>query len=196
MGKYGWMYRLGYTPWERYGPVALAQFGRLLDREAGEQPPAGRALDLGCGRGRFTRELARRGWDAVGIDAVPQAVSEAESAGGADFRVADVTRLESEGLGSFSLFLDCGCFQGLGPEQRTAEGRGVTALAEPGAVLLLLAFGDSKYRRMVEGASPEEVAAGFPDWELTRTEAASTEGMGWPMDRTAPQWYRFQYPAG
>jgi 2-polyprenyl-3-methyl-5-hydroxy-6-metoxy-1,4-benzoquinol methylase len=43
----------------------------LLDREETERSrPLGRALDLGCGRGQYTPELARRGWEAVGIDYV------------------------------------------------------------------------------------------------------------------------------
>ncbi|MGH3385233.1 MAG: methyltransferase domain-containing protein [Nocardioidaceae bacterium] len=31
-------------------------------------------MDLGCGRGQYTPELARRGWEAVGIDNIPRAI--------------------------------------------------------------------------------------------------------------------------
>jgi SAM-dependent methyltransferase len=200
MTKYAWMYRLGLTPWERYGAAGgAAQLGALLDREAKARPAGpGRALDIGCGRGQFTPELARRGWEAVGVDIVPEAVEAARRGGPAEvtYVVGDVTGLESCGLGVFDLFLDIGCFQGLDPDQRTAEGRGVTALAAPGATLLMLAFGPSRYRRLVEGVSQPEVEAAFPEWDLLATKEAVTAGLGWPMNRTSPRWYRLRRAAG
>src|SRR6516164_1461139 len=72
MTNYARLYRFGFTPWERYGTAAAASIAALLDREETERSrPLGRALDLGCGRGQYTPELARRGWEAVGIDYVP-----------------------------------------------------------------------------------------------------------------------------
>ncbi|WP_017569033.1 class I SAM-dependent methyltransferase [Nocardiopsis halotolerans] len=193
------MYRLGLTPWERYGPAVGAQLGALLDRETRERPGTpGRALDIGCGRGQFTPELARRGWEAVGVDVVPQAVEAARRKGPAEvtYAVGDATDLESAGLGTFDLLLDIGCFQGLDPDQRAAEGRGATALAAPGATLLLLAFGPSRYQRLVEGVTQAQIEAALPAWELLTVQAAVTDGLGWPMNRTAPQWYRFRRTTG
>lgn len=198
MTKYAWFYRLGITPWERYGPVAGAQLGTLLDRAAEERLTAlGRVLDIGCGRGQFTPELARRGWEAVGVDIVPAAIEAARRKGPDEvtYVVADVTDLESANLGKFDLFVDIGCLQGLDAGQRAAEGRGVTALAAQGAALLALAFGPSKYQRMVEGISQAEVEAAFPEWELVKTEDADTADMGWPMNQTAPKWYWFRRTA-
>ncbi|TDQ54776.1 class I SAM-dependent methyltransferase [Actinorugispora endophytica] len=198
MTKYAWMYRLGLTPWERYGAAGGAQLGSLLDREAEERPSGpGRALDIGCGRGQFTPEPARRGWETVGVDIVPEAVEAARRKGPAEvtYVVGDATGLESAGLGTFDLFLDIGCFQGLDTDQRVAEGRGVTALAARGATLLLLAFGPSRYRRLVEGVSQAEVEAAFPGWELLSAEDADTAGLGWPMNQTSPKWYRFRRAA-
>ncbi|MGH3118058.1 MAG: methyltransferase domain-containing protein [Actinomycetes bacterium] len=72
MTGYALAYRLGFTPWERYGRAAAASIRVLLDREEAERSrPLGRAIDLGCGRGQYTPELARRGWEAVGVDNVP-----------------------------------------------------------------------------------------------------------------------------
>ena len=34
----------------------------------------------------------------------------------------------------------------------------------------------------------------FPGWQTVAVEPATTAGLGWPMSRTAPQWYRFRRP--
>lgn len=196
VNKYGIAYRLGVTPWERYGTAAATSIGRLLDREEAERSGAlGRALDLGCGRGQYTAELARRGWQAVGVDAVPQAVDAARrvAAAGARFVVGDVTRLQPADLGTFGFFLDIGCYQGLTAGQRLAEGRAVTRLADPGATCLLLAFGPTRLRRLVGGVSRADVEDGFSGWDVVCVEAADTAGLGWPLDRTSPQWYRLRH---
>jgi SAM-dependent methyltransferase len=195
MTNYPRMYRFGITPWERYGTAAAASIARLLDREEAERSvPLGRALDLGCGRGQYTPELARRGWQAVGIDNVPAAIEAAKrrSTGGVTYVVGDVADLPAADLGTFDFFLDVGCFQGLNAPQRHALGRGVTTLASPGATLLMLAFGPTWMRSLVEGASQQEVASALPDWQMLAVEPAVTEGLGWPMSRTRPQWYRLR----
>jgi SAM-dependent methyltransferase len=195
MKRYALAYRLGLTPWERYGPAAAASIDALLDREeAGRRRPLGRALDLGCGRGQYTPDLARRGWEAVGVDNVPRAIDAANRKGvsGATFVVGDVTDLAPADLGTFDFFFDVGCFQGLRSEQRLAVGRGVSALANPGATLLMLAFQATWMRSVVEGVSRAEVEAAFPGWETLSVEPADTAGLGWPLNKTAPQWYRLR----
>ena len=193
VAKYAWMYRFRFRPWERYGTVAAASIAALLDREeAGRSRPLGRALDLGCGRGQYTPELARRGWQAVGVDNVPSAVADAadRDASGASYVVGDVTDLPAAGLGRFDFFLDVGCFQGLDDGQRAAVGAGVTALANPGATVLILAFGPTVWRSLLEGVSREEVERAFPTWVLLSVDPADTRGLGWPMNRSNPRWYR------
>lgn len=194
MPSYPLMYRLGMTPWERYGQAATASIETVLDRERAEAPePPGRALDLGCGRAQFTPGLVRRGWTAVGVDVVPAAIEGARrnDPDGGTYVVGDVTDLDPD-LGRFDLFLDVGCFQGFEAPQRAAVGRGVTALANPGARVLMLAFGLTRLRSMIGGVSEEQVTAAFGDWELTDSEPAETAGLGWPMNRTEPRWYRLQ----
>ena len=198
MTGYALAYRLGMTPWERYRTAAADSIAAVLDREEAERSrPLGRALDLGCGRGLWTADLAARGWEVVGVDFVPQAVDAARQAAvpGATFVVGDVTALDPAALGTFTFFLDVGCLQGLGPGERRAEGRSVTALAEPGATLLVLAFGPTRLRAAVGGVSEAEVVSAFPDWDVLSIEPADTAGLGWPMSRTAPRWYRFRLPA-
>ena len=193
MTGYGWMYRLGFTPWERYATSAAGSISALLEREeAGRTRPPGRALDLGCGRGLHSVMLAARGWEVVGVDAVPAAIRSATRVEGVSYAVADVTNLRTEALGTFDLFLDVGCFQGLDVEQRLAEGRGVTELAAPGATLLMLAFGRSWARPLVGGVDRADVEDSFPRWTVLSVEPAPTAGLGWPMNRTRPKWYRLR----
>jgi hypothetical protein len=40
--------------------------------------------------------------------------------------------------------------------------------------------------------SQSEVRAAFIGWEMLTVEPADTAGLGWPMNRTAPQWYRLR----
>lgn len=195
MKRYAIAYRLGFTPWERYPRAAAADIAALLDREEAERSrPLGRAIDLGCGRGQKTHELARRGWEAVGLDNIPRAIDAARrgSVPGATFVVGDVTILAQADLGTFDFFLDAGCFQHLSSEQRLAEGRGVSALANPGATLLMLEFQATRMRSVVGGVTRAEVEAAFPGWEMLAVEPADTTGLGWPLTRTAPQWYRLR----
>jgi SAM-dependent methyltransferase len=192
---YALLYGLRITPWERYAKAAATSIGTLLDREEATRPhPLGRALDLGCGRGLYTRELASRGWQAVGIDNVPRAINAANrrAIAGATFVVGDVTNLDSAGLGTFDFFLDVGCFQGLYVDRRVAEGQGVSALANPAATLLMLAFQPTSMRSLAGGVSRAEVESAFPDWEMLSVELAQTTGLGWPQNKTAPQWYRLR----
>lgn len=193
MTGYALMYRLGLTPWEKYGLAAAESIARLLDREENDRGrPLGRALDLGCGRGHYTTELALRGWHALGVDNVPAAIEAAKRrpASGATYVVGDVTDLAAGDLGTFDFFLDVGCFQGFDVSQRRAEGAGVTALANSRATLLILAFGPTRLRSVIGGVSREEVEDAFQGWEMLAVEPADTAGLGWPMNRTAPHWYR------
>jgi methylase of polypeptide subunit release factors len=73
---YKLLYRVGLRPWERLPMLlAAAQISALFDREENaRQPPYGQALDLGCGSGIWSVELAGRGWHVTGVDMVPKAV--------------------------------------------------------------------------------------------------------------------------
>src|SRR4051812_30401147 len=92
-------YRFGFTPWEQAGVGFGPQLASLLDREeVGLASPYGKALDVGCGTGAHAIELARRGWQVTGVDAVAKALAAArEKAAAADAEVrfveGDATRL-------------------------------------------------------------------------------------------------------
>jgi SAM-dependent methyltransferase len=190
-------YRVGITPWEKAGEAAAEQFGGLLDREEDARTrPLGRALDLGCGTGLHTIELAARGWSATGVDAVERAVLKARTRPGADrarFVVGDVTDLAGAGVeGDVDFFLDVGCFHGLDDRQRASMARGVTALATASATLLLLAFRPSGRPLLPRGADQADVTGAFTGWRLLSADQADTSGMPGPLKRTAPQWFRLQ----
>lgn len=193
---YALAYRLGLRPWEHYATVAAASIAAMLDREeAARSRPLGRALDLGCGRGQKTHELARRGWEAVGVDKIPLAIDAARrrcDSPGARFLVGDVTNLPAGALGKFDFFLDIGCFQGLNTEQQLSMARCISSLAAPGATLLLLEFGATRLRPLVGGVTETELATAFSGWTMLTIETAETAGLRWPLTKTAPQWYRLR----
>jgi SAM-dependent methyltransferase len=192
-------YQLGITPWESAGEAGETQLAALLDREESERiRPFGRAVDLGCGRGSFCIELARRGWEVTGVDNVTKAVEAAReraAAAGAEatFVVADVTTLTADQVGrGVSFFLDVGCFHGLHDSQRAAMGRSVTEVAADGATLLLLAFRPGRRGPLPRGASQADIELAFDGWTVVDEVIAETSGMPGPLRNAAPRFYRLR----
>lgn len=134
----------------------------------------------------------------MGVDYVPEAIDAAQNRAGTgvSFVVADVTNLHSAVLDTFDLFLDVGCFQGLTSAQRLAAARGVTALAASGATVLMLAFQRTRIGAVVGGVSQSDVEQAFLEWDMLAVDPAETAGLGWPMNRTTPQWYRLRRRRG
>jgi SAM-dependent methyltransferase len=178
---YRLLYRVGFTPWEHIAtlPDVTAQISELFDREeAGRRPPYGPALDLGCGSGIWAVELAQRGWRVTGVDVVPKAVRRArERARRAGVAVhliqADVTRLQAGEVGSgYEFLLDFGVFHDeLTDEQRAAMGRAVTAVAAPGATLLMMAWGPRRRGPLWRGASRHDIEVAYPAWTVIDEQA-------------------------
>lgn len=185
---YRLMYAVGFTPWD--GPVP----GPLKDMIEGPNAlPAGRALDLGCGKGTKSVYIASHGWEVTGVDFVPRAVKEArrraEAAGvKLDFHQGDVTKLADLGLRpGYSLVFDFGCYHGLKREQRTSYADGVTALAASGATLLMMAF-TKALPPVPSGVSESELRERFGAWDVAWSR--SNERAGTPaMVRAAAAWF-------
>jgi len=186
---YRLMYAIGFTPWDGVMPNELK---RIM--EGPDALPAGRALDLGSGKGTKSVYMAAHGWDVTGVEFVPRALREAhrraEAAGvKVDFRLGDVTRLADLGLQpGYSLFFDFGCYHGLKREQKGRYAEGVTGLAAPGATLLMMAF-TRAVPPVPSGVSESELRERFgPAWDLAWTktsEQASTPA----MMRAAAAWF-------
>lgn len=136
--------------------------------------PAGRALDLGCGSGRHAIYLAGHGWDVTGVDLVRDAVEAARAkaeAAGVQPRLlqGDVTELGTLGItGEHDLIVDAGCFHGLPSRMRDAYVPGVTRLAAPKAMLLIL--GLAKHP-VLKGVKEDEVRSRFQGWELVSAQS-------------------------
>ncbi len=193
----GWKlaYRLGLTPWERAAEEGQDQLNALLDKvETDRTQPLGRALDIGCGTGTHTHDLARRGWDATGVDFVPLAIEKARARGGnATFVCGDVTDLATLGLEPFDFFLDIGCLHVFDRARRAAVARQVTGLARPGAEMVLLAFQPNTLPFVPDGISQHDLEETYADWDLLATEPADVSGMPKPMRKTAPRFYTLRH---
>jgi ubiquinone/menaquinone biosynthesis C-methylase UbiE len=162
------MYRFGFTPWDGH-PIA-ENLQALV-----EQLPAGKALDLGCGTGDASIYLAQHGWTVTGVDYVDQPLEKARSKAAAsqatvNFVKADATKLSHEGVGSdFHLIVDNGCLHNLSDSHRDAYVREVSAVAAPGARLLITAFRPGG-RFGVRGVDPDEMQRRFADgWTTLST---------------------------
>ncbi len=85
-GAGAWVERVRDGAWQGHGHDAVVR--ELLP------PPAGLTLDLGCGEGRWTRELRSLGYDAAGYDRSAALVEEARRADPQGrYEVADLVAL-------------------------------------------------------------------------------------------------------
>ena len=180
------LYGLGVTPWEQVAklPHVTERISALFARqEAGREPPYGPVLDLGCGSGIWSVELAARGWQVTGIDFVPKALRRARErarAAGVELRLieGDVTKLGSAGVGSgFPFLMDFGLFHDeMTDEQRAAMGREVSAVAAPGATLLMLAWAPGRRGPLPRGASRSDIEAAYPAWKVIDEDGLDPSG--------------------
>jgi len=193
------LYQVGFTPWEGSAeqPRAREQISAMFDREENERrPPYGSALDLGCGGGLWSIELARRGWQGTGVDIVPNALrtarERAEKAGvEVRFVEGDLAALRAAEVGSgFRLLLDFGAVHGLNQAQRQAVGREVSAVAAPEATLLMLAFPPGRRGPLPRGVTPAEIEAAYPGWNVTEGDALDAELPRIVTKDGQPHWYR------
>lgn len=178
------LYHLGVTPWEEDPTqgAAAEQISALFEREEnGREPPFGQALDLGCGSGIWSVELATRGWEVTGVDVVAKAIrsgrERADAAGVAVRWVhGDVTALRDAGVEpGFQFVLDLECFNHLNEAQRKAVGREVSAVVAPDATMLMLVWAPGQRWPLPPGASRGDLEAAFPEWQVIDEDAYAAQ---------------------
>jgi SAM-dependent methyltransferase len=145
---YDILYRIGaarrWRGWDKgTGPelVELVESGRI----ARESLASGRVIDLGCGTGANVLYLAERGFQGLGVDFSPVAVTKArrvaEARGLTDrarFVVGDVTAPSIDGVdGPFDLVVVYNTLQDVVGSARVALATAVRRLTRPGSLVLL-----------------------------------------------------------
>jgi SAM-dependent methyltransferase len=156
------MYAEGIPPWQidRPQPEVI----RLIEQGKFESP----VLDLGCGTGDNTIELARYGLVVKGLDAVPEALERArkktEQAGlkqSPEFVLGDALRLAESGLKARTV-LDCALFHTFSDEERKEYIRGLEAVLSSGGRLHILSFSELETRQPgPRRLSLSEITGGF-----------------------------------
>ena len=163
------MYAEGIPPWQidRPQPEVI----QLIEQGKFESP----VLDLGCGTGDNTIELARRGLLVKGLDAVTEALERArkktEQAGlrqPPDFILGDALRLAESGLKGRTV-LDCALFHTFSDEERKEYIRGLEAVLSPGGRLHILSFSELETRQ----PGPRR---------LSLSEITGSFGAGWRVE--------------
>jgi len=139
-----------------------------------------RVLDLGCGPGRHSLALARRGVDVVGIDHSQEFVALARHAAAAEglpceFRAADVRDLDEKGRFDAVICLCQGGFGLLGGPDDEALIATFAAALRPGGRLALSAFHVGFAVRFLEAGDRFDPETGVHHERATLRDAEGTE---------------------
>jgi len=130
--------------------------------EALHLEPGMRVLDVGCGPGRHSLSLARRGFEVVGVDHSEEFVRLARDAAAGDglesasFECADVRDLAHEGEFDAAICLCQGGFGLLGGRDETDVFGRIARTLRPGGRLAISAFSAAFTLRHLEPEAGEE----------------------------------------
>ena len=178
-----WYYRR--PPWDSgITPPELLEFLATT--------PPGRAIDLGCGTGTNVITLARRGWQVMGVDFAPRAITIAKQKARnkniqADWRVGDVTKLDGIS-GPFDFALDLGCFHSLSPAGRGLYLARLDELLAPGGSWLMYGFFNPSPAQTTLGLAPVDI-----DLILRRFSLVSRQD-GFDRKERSSAYFLFQKP--
>lgn len=128
---------------------------------------SGRVITLGCGVGRETIYLAKKGFDVIGIDfsltAIKRARRKAQAEGvEANFLVDDLTNLQHVS-GTFDLITDFGALNDLSPKARDLYMKNVLPLTRPGSRYLMFCFDEKLPANEVRQRFDERFEIEMPD---------------------------------
>lgn len=177
-------YRLGIGP----RPSDVPDHRVVEVVEGPDRLATGRAVDLGSGTGRNAIYLARHGWDVVGVEMSGYAVEVSrrkatEQGAPARFVQGDVTKLADLDIGAaFNLFMDGGCYHTLPPGRRDAFGESVTAVAAPGARLIMIGFRQS----LSAGTQGDGLLKRLPGWRVLSEDRVPGQEMHEYVSGPAP----------
>jgi cyclopropane fatty-acyl-phospholipid synthase-like methyltransferase len=188
VNRFSATYDAGAPPWDIGRPqpafLELAEDGAL----------AGRVLDVGCGTGEHALMAAAHGFDASGIDAVPQAINLAQRKARergltARFLVWDALKL-SDLSEHFNTVLDSGLFHVFDDEDRARFVAALAAVIPTGGRYYMLCFSDRQPGTLgPRRVSEAEIIAAFqpPDW---RVDALAAVTMDTNMDEIGVRGWR------
>lgn len=135
------MYRFVPVEWV-FGPSS--QLENFVDLAIEGRIVSGSAITLGCGVGRETIYLAKKGFQVVGLDFSPTAIKRARRRAKAEgvevhFVVDDLTNLQHTG-GTYDVVMDFGAFNDLSQEARDLYMQNVIPLTKPGGYYVMFSF--------------------------------------------------------
>ena len=130
------LYATGGDGWELGQPAPPLQ--EFVDATP---PPRGRVAVPGCGRGHDARFLARRGYDVVGFDFSPAALTAARALAkrdgvDVDFEQRDIFTLGREYAHAFDGVWEYTCYCAIDPRRRRDYVDVLRAIVRPGGWLL------------------------------------------------------------
>ena len=150
------------TRWDLGQPAPA--FVTLLD--AADAPPPGKAIFLGTGRGHDALFFAARGFEVLGVDFAPSAITAARSAAqtrglSAEFTQRDIFELTPEFAHQFDYVVEHTCFCAIDPDLRSRYVKLVKDLLLPTGEFIGLFFTHQRPGGPPYGSTPGQIRQHF-----------------------------------
>jgi hypothetical protein len=197
MTNYARMYRFGITPWEGYRTVAAARISALRDREETERSRPSRP----CARPRLRSRSVHPRARAEGVGGRRHRLCAGRVRGGGS-KEPERGRAQLRRRRRDAAAVGPAGDVRLLPRHRLLPGFGRRTAPLPGGRCLCacqprgnIAAAELRAEQ-VAVVGRRSIAAGvetaFGGWEMLAVEPADTAGLGWPINKTAPRWYRLR----